>query len=120
LVGDVVVAAMAWTFADWNAVVKLVAAIERLAQAQDVGFSTQPDAELLAHPAAAAVAADHVLRANGPRGGLRRHPGRILLERLVRAAILHHTYLFRHRLQQRLERVLRDELVGLERQGAVV
>ena len=60
LVGDVVVAAFARAAVDRNSIEQLVAAVERLAQAQDVGFAAQRDAELLAHRAAAAVAAHQV------------------------------------------------------------
>src|SRR6185436_7542294 len=120
LVGDVVVAAVARAVADWNALVKLVAAIERLAQAQDVGLATQLDAELPAHRAAAAVAADQVLGSNLPLRRPRGDASRILLERLEFTAISHRAQALGDRLEQRLERVLRDELVRLERHRAVV
>ena len=57
-VGDVIVRG---PVADRDALVQLVAAIERLAELQQVAVALQLDVELLAHPAAAAVAADQVV-----------------------------------------------------------
>src|SRR4029079_18048310 len=91
-----------------NALVKLVAAIERLAQAKDVGLAAQGDPELLAHPAAAAVAADQVPGSNLPLRRPRGDASRILLERLEFTAISHRAQALGDRLEQRLERVLRD------------
>ena len=58
-VGDVVVPPLA----DRNALEQIVAAIQRLAQLQQIGFALQLDAELPAHRAGAAVAADEIERA---------------------------------------------------------
>ena len=58
IIGDVVVPPLA----DRDALEKIFAMIERLAQLQDVAFALQRDAELLAHQARAAVASDEVLR----------------------------------------------------------
>ena len=60
-VGDVIVPPLA----DRDALVQVVAAIERLAQLQQVAFAGKLDAELLAHDAGAAVAADQIFRAHG-------------------------------------------------------
>ena len=53
---------------------------------------------------------------------LRRDRLRVLPERQELAAVAHRhaRQRLRHRFQQRLQRVLRDELIGLERQGAVM
>ena len=56
-VGHVIVPALA----DRDALVEVVAAVERLAQLQQVAFAAELDAELLAHGAAAAVAADQIV-----------------------------------------------------------
>ena len=53
-IGDVIVPALA----DRDALEQVVAAIERLPQLQQIGFALQLDAELAAHIARAAVAAD--------------------------------------------------------------
>src|SRR5215216_7240611 len=57
-VGDVIVPPLA----DGNALVKVVAAEERLTELHDVGFALESDAELLAHGAGAAIAADEIKR----------------------------------------------------------
>jgi hypothetical protein len=121
-VGDVIVPSLA----DRNAVEQLVAAVQRLAELQDVALALQRDAELLANLAGAAVAAGEILRSDD--GGLAavvelcRYAVRILRERDELAAIAHrHVGIgVRHRLEQGLHRVLRDELIRLERQRAVV
>ena len=88
--------------------------------------SVELDAELAAHARRATVAADQILRGDllclaafVHRGGDR---ARVLLERQELAAVTHRHA--RNRLddgfQQRFERVLRDELIGFERQGAVI
>ena len=64
-VGDVIMPALA----DRDALVEILAVIERLPQLQDVGLALKRDAELPAHQAAAAVAADHV---GGAQRGARR------------------------------------------------
>ena len=58
VVGDVIVPPLA----DRDALVELVAAEQRLAELQQVAFAFERDAELLAHRAGAAVAADEILR----------------------------------------------------------
>jgi len=55
-VGDVIVPALA----DRNALVEVLAVIERLPQLLDVGFAVELNAELPAHQAIAAVTAYHV------------------------------------------------------------
>ena len=63
VVGDVVVPALA----DGDALEQVVAAVQRLAELQDVAFAGQLDAELLADGAGAAVAADQVFRGDRSR-----------------------------------------------------
>ncbi len=58
-VGNVVVPPLA----DRNALEQIVAAVQRLPQLQQIGVALQLDAELTAHVAGAAVAADEILRA---------------------------------------------------------
>ena len=58
IVGHVIVA----PFADRDALVELVATVERLAQRHDVAFALQRDAQLLADEARAAVATDQIER----------------------------------------------------------
>ena len=60
VVGDVIVAALAGTIADRQPLEQLFAVVERLAQAQQIAFAAQLDAELLAHRAGAAIAADEI------------------------------------------------------------
>ena len=123
VVGHVIVAALA----DGDALKELVAAIERLAQLQDVALTAQRDAKLLAHDARAAVAADEIARADlrrraGAAPHVRRDGCRVLfeVEKLAAVANGYRGQSLRDRFEQRLERVLRDELIGLERQRAVV
>jgi len=68
-----------------DALKELVAAIERLAQLQDVALAAQRDAKLLAHEARAAVAADEIERADlrgraGAAPHVRRDGCRVLFE----------------------------------------
>ena len=122
-VDHVIVAALA----DRDALEQFVAAEQRLAKLQDVAFALQRDAELLAHAAGAAVAARHVLRDDGFRlaalvDDLGGDALAVLGERDELAAVADpdvRVLRLDHRLQQRLDGVLRDELVGLERQRAV-
>ncbi len=58
IVGDVVVPPLA----DRDAFVELVAAEQRLAELQQVALAFERNAELLAHRAGAAVAADEIVR----------------------------------------------------------
>ncbi len=123
VVGDVIVPA----FADRDPLIQVFAVIERLAQLQQVAFARQLDPELAPHGAAAAVAADHILRRDvGDRAVLVLHPGGdgafVLREGNQLAAIAHgHArQAFRHGFQQRLKRILRDQLIRFERPRAVV
>ena len=121
-IGHVIVPA----FADRDALVKLFAVIERLPQLEKVAVALQGDAELPPHDARPAVAADEVLGLDlgrlVPAFDRCRDRARILRERKKLAAVadLHRREFFHDRLQQRLERVLRNELIGLERLAAVV
>ncbi len=124
VVGDVIVPSLA----DRDAVEQLLAVMQRLAQLQHPVFvAGKLDAELLAHHAGAAVAADEIGRGDlrGLAGEVlhrRRDAVRILAERQQFMAEAHRNarQRLRHRFQERLERVLRDQLIGLERQRAVV
>ena len=86
LISDVIVAALAWTIADWNPVEQLVAAVERLAKLHEVALPAQRDAKLPAHPAGSAIAANEI-GGSGPFWfdhriiGLGAHALRVLLER---------------------------------------
>ena len=64
-VGDVIVPA----FADRDALKQIVATIQSLPQLQQIGFALQLDAELAAHIARSAVAADEILGAEFRRRG---------------------------------------------------
>ena len=123
VVGDVVVAALA----DRDPLEQVVAAKQRLAQ-REQRLAAQLDAETGAHRAVAAVAADEVVAAQQALLAVRRsgcgrsrprRPGRSRASscpkrtRDARRAL-------GDAAQQRLEGVLRDQLVGLQRQRAVV
>ena len=89
----------------------------------DTALAFEPDAELLAHRARATVAADEISGAHRlVAGEISRHAIRILCEGQQFMAEAHGNvrHLLGDRLQQWLERVLRDDLIGLERQGAIV
>ena len=126
-VGDMVVAAAAGPGADRDFVEQVRAVKERLAELQEVAFAAQLDAEFLAHRAGAAVAADEIGGAEArcaavPIPHCRGDAFPVLFKGQELAAVAHgHA---RQRLgdgfQERLERVLRDELIRLERQRAVV
>ncbi len=126
-VGHVVVAALAGALAEGKPLEKLGAGVERLAQLEQVALAAQADAELVAHGARATVAADEISRPQGfhravflPDPGA--NAGRVLLEGKELAAVAHRHARqgLGHGLEQRLEGVLRHELVGLERHRAVV
>ena len=125
VVGDVIVAAFPRAVAERDPVEQLVAAVERLAQPQQSALAAQRDAELLAHGARAAIAADEVGGAELENPAIGAHvrgdAGPILLERQEIAAVAHaHAWQrLGHGFQQRLEGVLRDQLIRLERQGTV-
>ena len=130
-VGHVIVPAVAGprmrTVTDRHAIEQFVAAEERLTQPQQIAFAGQPDAKLPAHRAGAAVAADEVGGADILRAAVvRLHPRGdavfVLAQRQEFAAIAHghRGKRFGHRLEKRLERVLRDQLIGFERQRAVI
>src|ERR1700675_4315583 len=65
IVGDVIMAPFAGTVADRDPVVEIVAAVQRLAQLQEVALAAQADAELVPYSARAAVAAYEIGGANG-------------------------------------------------------
>ena len=122
-VGHVIMPALA----DGDAFVEVFAIIERLPQLLQVGLAAELNAELTPHQAAAAVAADHIGGAQRGQSAvaslnLRRDRALILLERHELAPVAHRDarQRLRDRFQQRLERVLRDELIGLERLVAVL
>ena len=121
VVGDVVVAPAA----DRDPVEQVVAAEQRLTQLEQ-RLSLQRDPEPFADRARAAVAADEVCRPNrtlavGARdaGG---DAGVVLVEvdELVPELDRHARRALGDAAQQRLERVLRNQLVGLERKRPVV
>src|SRR5207249_3111061 len=111
----------AGALADGDALEQLVAAIQRLTQLEYVVLAAQLDAELLAHHAPAAVAAHHIRRADRAARAVRvlharGDPGFVLGKRLEPAAVAyrHRRQPLGDRLQQRLQRVLRDELVRFQ------
>src|SRR6266850_718880 len=125
-VGNVIVAPPAWALADGDALEQLIAAIQRLAQLEQVVLAAQLDAELLAHGARAAVAAHHIRRADRAARAVRvlharGDPGLVLGKRLEPATVayLHRGQPLGDRFQQRLQRVLRDELVRFQRHAPV-
>src|SRR5947207_14434735 len=62
IVGDMVMAPFAGTVADRDALVEIVAAVQRLAQLQEVALAAQADAELVTYPGRAGVPADGIGR----------------------------------------------------------
>ncbi len=98
--------------ADRDALIEPVAAVERLAQLEQIALAGEPDAELLAHRARAAVAAGKIARGDlGHAAGaaeLCRDGIRMLgeLEKFRAVAHRHRRQRLRDRLQQRLQRVL--------------
>ena len=69
VVGDVIVPALAGAVAERQPLEQLFAVIERLAQPKQIAFAAELDAELLAHRAGAAVAADQISGAQALRLG---------------------------------------------------
>src|SRR5436190_8169681 len=126
IVGDMVMAPFAGTVGDRDALVEIFAAVQRLAQLQEVALAAQTDAELVTYPARAAVAADEIggAQARDRTGAVadpRRHAGRVLLKRQELAAVAHRHARqgLRHGLEQGLQGVLGNELIRLERHRAV-
>src|SRR2546422_5462264 len=126
IVGDMVMPPFPGTVADRDALVEIVAAVQRLAQLQEVALAAQTDAELVPYSARAAVAANEIggAQARDRTGAVadpRRHAGRVLLERQEFAAVAHrHAWQgLRHGLEQGLQGVLGNELIRLERHRAV-
>src|SRR2546427_10958428 len=114
------------TVADRDALVEIGAAVQRLAQLQEVALAAQADAELVPYSARAAVAANEIDGAQardrtGAVADQRRHAGRVLLERQEFAAVAqrHAWQRLRHGLEQGLQGVLGNELIRLERHRAV-
>src|SRR5258706_15832456 len=64
VVGDVKMPAMARTVQQWNTVIKFVAAIQALAEFEEMTFPFKFDTQLFPHEAAATVAAHQVRAAN--------------------------------------------------------
>ena len=121
-IGNVIVPA----FADRDALEQVVAAIQRLPQLQQICFALQLDAELAPHIARSAVAADEILRLQLHGRAVatlhaRAHGPCVLLEieKFASVAHIHAGQGLGDRLQQWLERVLRDQLVRLERHRAI-
>src|SRR5215467_4544134 len=107
--------------ADRDALIKLVAAIERLAQLKNIALALEADADLLADRAGAAVAPREIERRD-LRGLIAaaqscRHAIRTLGEVQELGAVAHRytRQRFGHRLQERLQRVLGDKLIRLQR-----
>ena len=124
IVGDMIVP----TLTDRDAIEEALAVMQRLPQLQHTVFiAGQLYSELLAHHAGAAIAADQIGRADrrshaGKILYRRGHGTRVLRERqqFVAVAYCYARQRLRHRFQQWLQRVLRDQLIGLERQRAVM
>src|SRR2546430_4593624 len=86
IVGDMVMVPFPGTVADRDALVEIVAAVQRLAQLQEAALAAQTDAELVPYSARAAVAAHEVGGAQardrtGAGPDPRRQPPRVLLPR---------------------------------------
>ncbi len=103
-------------------VVKLRAMKQRLAHFPQLRLAVHFEAELLAHHARSAVAADHVLRVD--RDGLavclsdlRGNAAGLLAEHQQFVAEFHRQiwHPFGHGFQQRLKRILGNDLIGFER-----
>ena len=107
--------------ADRNAVEQVVAFVKRLTELLQVGVALQLDTELAANEAGAAIAADQIVRADFVDGtaalDARAHAAGVLLGAHELAAVTHvdRRHAVSHRLEQRLQRVLRNQLIGLER-----
>src|SRR5215831_11048424 len=111
--------------ADRDALIKRVAAIERLAQLENIAFALESDAELLADRAGAAVATGEIecgdlqglIAATQPC----RDAVRILSEVQELGAVAHSNarQLFGNGFQKRLQRVLGNQLVRLQRHRRV-
>ena len=119
--------AATWTIADRKAVEQFIAAKQRLTQFQQIPLAGQPDTQLLAHGAGAAVAADEISRANfldlAFDAAQARADAVAVLPQGDEFPPKPHPQAgngFGDRLQQRLERILRDQLIGLERHRPVI
>ena len=113
--------------ADRNDVVQAVAAVQRLDLFADPALAVEPDPQPLAHGARPAIATDQVGAADSrglPVAGAqgRGHAVGVLLERdqFVAKAHVDQGVFLCDRLEKRLQGVLRDQLVGLEWQHAIV
>jgi hypothetical protein len=123
-VGHVVVASLA----DGDPLEQVLAPEQGLAQLPDVPLSVEGDVQQLPHGAVPAVAAHQVLRPDFQERPIRgppdpgRHPVGVLLEGHQLVAVPHadRGQGFRLRLEERLQGVLGDELVGLQGEGSVV
>ena len=127
VIGNVIMPAAARPIADRQTFEQFVAAKQRLAQLQQIAFAGKGNAELLAHRTGTAVATDEVGRANffyfSPGAAQARGDALAVLPQAEKFPTEPHPHArngLGNRLQQRLERVLRDQLIGLERQHAVV
>ena len=121
-VGKLVMASLA----GHDALVQGIRTEDDLNELADAAAAFEPDAELLADSAGPAVAACEVAAAQRPLvavdgAGVNRHAALVLVEVDQFAAVAHGDIgrPLGHFLQQRLELVLRDQLIRLEQPGAV-
>ena len=126
-VRDVVMTSAPGTVADRNPIVQLRTEIQSLIEAREISFSPQRNPELLADGAGASVAPDEEPRPDLARlacriGHPRHHRVGLFAQREEFTAVpeRHRGESLRFRLEQRLNRVLRDELIWLARHRAVV
>ena len=109
--------------ADRDRIEQLIRPEEGLVDLPDAALAFELDAELLAHRARATVAADEISGAHRlVAGETTDTPSASCVKDEQFTAEAHRDvrHLLGDRFQQRLERVLRDDLIGLERQGAIV
>ena len=106
--------------------VELVRLEDHLHQVADAALALELDAELLAHPAGAAVAAHQIAGRAASRAAVKgarrhRHALGVLHEVHQLAAVADGDVgrRLRHLLQERLELVLRHQLIGFEQEAAV-
>src|SRR6201984_3107877 len=122
-----VVPTSASPFPQWQTFVEVVTPIKSLTKSSQVGFTSEPYAKLLPHKTGSAVAADQIGGRYFSGASVRRSKGpadtwSILFELHELGAIpnIHCRNSLSGALEHRLQRVLRNELVGLERHRAVI
>src|ERR1700747_1065939 len=122
-----VVPTSARPFTQWQTIVELVTTIKSLTKSSQVGFTSEPYAKLFPHKTGSAVAADQIGGCYFRGPSVQRSNGRydtrsflFKLHELGAIPNIHPRNSLSGTLENRLQRVLRYELVGLERRRAVI